>query len=86
MQRIAVVGGDGKGYVNAAIAEGADTYISGRIGYNVMEEGPELGINLIEAGHYFTEQPVTDFFCNVATEIDPDVYVEISESNVIKSL
>lgn len=84
VQRIAVVGGDGKGYVQAAIAEGADTFVSGRIGYNVMEEGPEMGINLIEAGHYFTEQPVTEFFCNLVSDLDQSLYVEISESNVIK--
>ncbi|MBQ2876462.1 MAG: Nif3-like dinuclear metal center hexameric protein [Clostridia bacterium] len=84
VQRIAVVGGDGKSYVSAAIAEGADTYISGRIGYNVMEEAAEMGINLIEAGHFFTEQPVTDYFCEVVSELDPDAYVEILDSNVIK--
>ncbi len=84
VQRIAVVGGDGKSYVAAAVAEGADTYVSGRIGYNVMEEAAEMGINLIEAGHFFTEQPVTDYFCELVSELDPDVYVEILDSNVIK--
>jgi len=82
--RVAVVGGDGKDYVRDAIAEGADTYISGRIGYNVMEEAAELGINLIEAGHFFTEQPVTEFFRELLLNEDPDMYVEIADSNMIK--
>jgi dinuclear metal center YbgI/SA1388 family protein len=86
VQRIAVVGGDGKGYVKAAIDEGADTYISGRIGYNVMEEAAEMGINLIEAGHFFTEQPVTGLFCDLVGEFDSDVYVEVLDSNVIKTI
>ena len=81
---IALVGGDGKGYVKEALDMGADTYLSGRIGYNVMEEAAEMGINLIEAGHFFTEQPVTDYFCEVVSELDPDAYVEILDSNVIK--
>jgi putative NIF3 family GTP cyclohydrolase 1 type 2 len=86
VQRIAVVGGDGKGYVSAAIAEGADTYISGRIGYNVMEEAAEMGINLIEAGHYYTEQHICEFFRELLVDFDPNLYVEISDSNMIRTI
>ena len=84
VQRVAVVGGDGKSYIPAALKAGADTFVSGRIGYNVMEEATEMGINLIEAGHYFTEQPVTQFFQALLHRLDQDMYVEIIESNVIK--
>lgn len=83
---VAVVGGDGKDYVRAAIEAGADTYISGRIGYNVMEEAAEMGINLIEAGHYFTEQPVTEFFRELIASAAPDAYIEIASSNLIKTI
>jgi len=84
VKTVAVVGGDGKDYLSAAIAEGADTFVSGRISYNMMEEAAELGINLIEAGHYFTEQPVTDYFSKLLLEFDPDMYVEVASSNLIK--
>ena len=84
VQRVAVVGGDGKSYVASAMKEGADTYVSGRIGYNVMEEAGEMGINLIEAGHFFTEQPVTEFFKSILTRLDPSMYIEVLNSNVIK--
>ena len=83
---VAVVGGDGKGYVKAAIEAGADTYISGRIGYNVMEEASEMGINLIEAGHYFTEQHITEFFRELLIDFDPNLYVEIADSNMIRTI
>ena len=83
---VAVVGGDGKGYVSAAIAAGADTYISGRIGYNVMEEAEELGINLIEAGHYATEFPVTAFFASLVSKLDASVSVEIVGSYMLRYL
>ncbi|MBQ8720408.1 MAG: Nif3-like dinuclear metal center hexameric protein [Clostridia bacterium] len=83
---IAVLGGDGKDYVKAALESGADTYISGRIGYNMMEEAAEMGINLIEAGHYFTEYPVTSFFSTILNRLDPQMYVEIADSNMIKLL
>ena len=84
VKRVAVVGGDGKDYVKEAILAGADTYLSGRIGYNVMEEASEMGINLVEAGHYFTEFPSTSFFYSVISSIDGNAYIEIADSNMIK--
>lgn len=86
VHRVALVGGDGKGYVKAAIDAGADTYISGRIGYNVMEEAAEMGINLIEAGHYFTEQHICEFFRELLIDFDPNLYIEISDSNMIRTI
>ncbi len=83
---IALVGGDGKGYVKEALEIGADTYLSGRIGYNVMEEAAEMGINLIEAGHYATEFPVTKFFSNLVTKIDPRITVEIVGSYMLRTI
>ncbi len=84
VKRVALVGGDGKDYVKAAVAAGADTYLSGRIGYNIMEEASDMGINLIEAGHYHTEFPVTDFFASLVSSIDGNVSIEIADSNMIK--
>ncbi len=86
VHKVAVVGGDGKGYVKAAIEAGADTFLSGRIGYNVMEEATEMGINLIEAGHYYTEQHITEFFRDLIIDFDPEIYVEIADSNIIKTI
>ena len=86
VKRVAVVGGDGKDFVKAALLMGADTYVSGRLSYNVMAEAAEMGINLIEAGHFFTEQPVTEFFSEIISKLDPNVYVEIANSNMIRSI
>ena len=84
VKRVAVVGGDGKDFILDAIEAGADTYVSGRIGYNVMTEAPEMGINLIEAGHFFTEEPVTEFFAGLINRIAPEIYVQTVSSNLIK--
>ncbi len=86
VKRVALVGGDGKDYVKDAIAAGADTYLSGRLSYNVMEEASDMGINLIEAGHYFTEFPVTSFFSSLVSSIDGNAYIEIADSNMIKTV
>ena len=86
VKRVALLGGDGKDFVADAIKAGADTYLSGRISYNVMEEASERAINLIEAGHYFTEQPVTGFLSELVAQIDGNAYIEVAESNMIKSV
>jgi dinuclear metal center YbgI/SA1388 family protein len=86
VKRVAVVGGDGKDFVKDALLLGADTFVSGRIGYNVMVEAAEMGINLIEAGHFFTEQPVTEFFASIISHFDRDIYVQTVNSNLIKIL
>ncbi len=86
VRRVAVVGGGGKSFLKDALAAGADTFVSGEIGYNNMEEASELGVNLIEAGHYYTEQPVTEFFRELLVDFDPDMYVEVAASNIIKIL
>ena len=84
VKRVALLGGDGKSFVKDAIKNGADTYVSGTIGYNVMEEAAEMGINLIEAGHYFTETAVTELFTDIIARADSDIYVETVDSNMIK--
>ena len=86
VKRVAVVGGDGKDYIKSAIAAGADTYLSGRLSYNSMAEAAEMGINLVEAGHFFTEHPVTSFFQSIVTKADSDIYVEIASSNNITTI
>jgi dinuclear metal center YbgI/SA1388 family protein len=83
VHRVALCGGDGKDFVRAAIAAGADTYVSGRIGYHEMTDAAEMGINMIEAGHYYTETHITDFFCDLVHEFLPDAKVERFASNMI---
>ena len=84
VQRVAVVGGDGKDFLADAIKCGADTFVSGRIGYNTMVEAGEMGINMLEAGHFFTEFPVCSFFQSLLMRLDREMYIEIASSNAIR--
>ncbi len=83
-RRIAVLGGNGGDDVEAAIAAGADTYISGELKYHSMADASELGINLIEAGHFYTEDPVCAVLCGMIEKISPDIECDIFYSNKIK--
>ncbi len=83
VSRVAVLGGDGKDFVSAAKNAGADTYLSGHIGYNVMLEATENRMNLCEAGHFFTENPVLASLREMLLSIDSDCTVDLYDSNEI---
>lgn len=54
-EKIAVLGGDGKDFIRAALRSGADTFITGSASYNSMLDACAAGLSVIEAGHYHTE-------------------------------
>ena len=83
VHRRAILGGDGKDFVNSAKAVGADTYMSGRISYNITLLAPEIGINLVEAGHFYTEKHIAEMFAEYTKTFCPEIYTETVESNTI---
>lgn len=56
--RVACIGGAGGGDVAAAVAAGADTFVTGEIKHHQALEAAYLGCNVIAAGHYETERVV----------------------------
>lgn len=83
VRTVAVLGGEGSDEIEAARAAGADTFVSGRLGYHRMTDAPEQGINLIEAGHYYTENPVCDRLADLLLEIDGSLVCDVTESGCI---
>lgn len=86
VSRVALLGGSGSDDLSAAKAAGADTYLSGNLGYHDMTDAPEAGMNLLEAGHYFTEQPVTETLKRMLLAILPDAEADIYESNTVLTI
>ena len=77
---VAVVGGEGKDFIDAAVAAGADTYLSGRLGYHAMLDGE---INLIECGHYFSEKHAARLLAKMAKRIDETVETAVFTPNLL---
>ncbi len=73
LHRVAVVGGSGKDEITAAISVGADALVSGRLSYETVNEARELGITLIEAGHFFTEALLPRFWAKMIPERFPGI-------------
>ena len=86
VRRVAILGGSGSDDVSAARAAGADTYLSGELGHHHLTDCPEYGMNLIAAGHFYTENPVCDTVRSMLLEIDPALTVDVVNSNRIRMI
>lgn len=83
VKKIYVCGGDGKDMIPAALFNGADTLLTGRASYNTMVDAPDMGLNIIEAGHFYTENPVCAALEFIISDLDSSIVVERYESNNI---
>ena len=85
VKKVYVVGGDGKDLISRAISMGADTLFTGRASYNTMIDASDLGLNIIEAGHFFTENPICKKICDDILSINSSIKTEIFSSYEIKN-
>ena len=86
VHRVAVLGGSGSDEVAAAVSAGADTYLSGNLKYNQMVDAPDEGINLIEAGHFYTEQPICYHLADMLRELDGEIETRVTWSCRIRTV
>jgi dinuclear metal center YbgI/SA1388 family protein len=86
VKRVALVGGSGGDMMNIAKEAGADTYLTGDAKHHEYLGAFDFGINLICAGHFFTEHPVCEFLDKTLGEICPDFVREIYFSNQVTTL
>ena len=86
VSRVALLGGSGKDDVYAALAAGADTYLTGELAYHQLVDAPEMGLNLIEAGHFYTEYPVCRRLEVLARALDESVETRILFSDAVTVL
>ena len=86
VQTIAVLGGEGGDFADAARAAGADLFLAGRIGYHRMLDAAEDGLCVMEAGHFYTERPVLQRLAALVKEADSTVEVEILDTPTIQTI
>ena len=60
VRRVAVCGGAGADLIGLALAQGADTLVTGDVKYHEAQQAVFSGLNIIDAGHQPTELPVLD--------------------------
>lgn len=81
VRRVAVGGGACGGGIRDAFRAGCDTFVTSDIKYNQFREAYDLGLNLIDAGHFFTENPVMPVVAAKIAAAFPEVEVKFSENH-----
>ncbi|MBR5528189.1 MAG: Nif3-like dinuclear metal center hexameric protein [Clostridia bacterium] len=79
IETVAVLGGAGKDFVELA-CECADAYVTADLSHNSFITANEHGLCLFDAGHYFTENPVTEEIAGRLRTKFPKLQVSVSDS------
>lgn len=79
--RVAVGGGACGDYEDAAIAAGCDTFVTADLSYHTFLDAEGKGINLIDAGHFPTEDPVCGRIISFLTGRFPELTVSKASSH-----
>jgi len=80
VRSVAVAGGACGDELYAAAAAGCDTFVTADVKYHQFSEARELGINLIDAGHFETEVAVCAMLAKRLREKFPEISVTIAQS------
>ena len=81
VSKVAVGGGSCAGGLLEVFDAGCDTFVTADVKYNQFWDAKELGINLIDAGHFHTENPVVSVLASRIREAFPEIQVKISETH-----
>lgn len=81
VQKVCVGGGGCGGELKAAAKAGCDTFITSDLRYNMFRDAYDLGINLIDAGHFHTENPVCAVLAEKLQKQFPEIQVILSKNH-----
>lgn len=75
VHRVAVGGGSCGSMLRDAVCAGCDTFVTSDVKYDVFLGAKELGINLLDAGHFSTEDVVTESLVQTLQHAFPQVTI-----------
>lgn len=78
---VAVGGGSCAGEMEQVLAAGCDTFVTADVKYHQFLQAAELGLNLIDAGHFETENPVCAVIERILRERFPALTVLRAKSH-----
>lgn len=79
VRKVAVGGGSCSGALWDVAKAGCDTFVTSDIRYNSFHDAVTAGVNLIDAGHFHTENPVIPVLAKKIAAAFPEIEVKISE-------
>lgn len=81
VRKVAVGGGACADGFREALNAGCDTFVTSDVKYNQFWDARDFGLNLIDAGHFHTENPVVALLAEKIAAAFPEIEVKISESH-----
>ena len=81
VKTVAVGGGACADEMQEALAAGCDTFVTSDVKYNQFRTAYQLGLNLIDAGHFHTENPAMPVLRDKLQAAFPNVEVLFSDSH-----
>lgn len=81
VHRVAVGGGACGEFEDAAIYAGCDTFVTSDLSYHQFVDAKAKGINLIDAGHFPTEDPVCGHVISFLSQRFPKLRIQKSASH-----
>ena len=79
VRRVAVGGGSCGNMLPDAIAMGCDTFVTSDVKYDIFLEAKARGINLIDAGHYPTENLICPVLADWLRSAFPELEISVSK-------
>lgn len=79
VHRVAVGGGACGDSYGDALAAGCDTLVTADVKYNQFWDAHDLGLNLIDAGHFYTENPISAVLASKLQKQFPELEVVLSK-------
>ena len=62
-----------------ALALGCDTFVTSDVKYNQFLDARDMGLNLIDAGHYPTENVICPILADALREAFPEVEITLTK-------
>lgn len=79
IHRVAVGGGACGKMMDDAKAKGADAFVIGDCSYDLMQRAQSIGLTLVDAGHFPTENPIAAVFAERIVGAFPQLRTMVSE-------
>ena len=80
IESVALCTGSGGSMLYSAFNSGADAYITSDLGHHHAQTASEIGLNMIDAGHFETENIITEYLYDVLNSEFPDLLIKKSDA------
>ena len=81
VQKVAVGGGSCGSELELAVKAGCDTFVTADVKYNQFFTAKAMGLNMIDAGHFHTENPVCKVLAEKLQAAFPEITVLLSQKH-----